>query len=87
MVYVDSNGEQWLNIETYNKYMERKKKYKEGSIKCDDYSGGSIESNKIIGDVQCELCRKRKAITRSYKGDRVCQNCNLEIIDAYPHIR
>lgn len=71
MAFIAPNGDEWLSEEIYENFCSKRYKAKEVYH--------SPHRNAIRG--LCQLCKNRKAVTRSYRDDKVCQNCNLQIID------
>lgn len=72
MSYFDPTGQEWISKEAYEGFIHKKPK----KIRI-EYKSPFMCA--IKG--QCTRCDRRKATTRSYRGQKVCQNCNLEIID------
>lgn len=86
MAFIDTYGDEWLSEKTYRGYKKKLKQYKKWYRVFRLKGETQTESNKIYGNILCEMCANRKACTRSYRGDKVCQNCNLEMIDGYRHL-
>lgn len=72
MSYFDKSGQEWISEEVYEGHIHKKPR------KCQLVYRSPFMCA-IKGD--CTRCNKRRATTRSYRGQKVCQNCNLEIID------
>lgn len=80
MAYIDKYGDEWISEEVYKKYL------KNCSHQYHSVPNALLEreqSYNIRTNILCELCKKRKAVTRSHLGDCVCQNCQLEVIEGY----